>query len=121
MAARPVAALVAAALLCFSAVALAAPTRTGDAAESWVGDFETGDLSQWTGVQRAQPDRVSVVTDPVRDGRYAVRFKVMPGDYPVGPSGERAELYEDTPDRPGTEWYYAWSTLFPSDRVIWKR
>jgi polysaccharide lyase-like protein len=85
--------------------------------DSWVGDFETGDLSQWTGVQRAAADRVQIVTDPVRDGRYAARFEVRPGDYPAGPTGERAEVFVGTLDQAGTEWYYAWSTLFPSDFV----
>lgn len=83
--------------------------------EQWFGNFDTGDLSQWTGVQRAAPDRIRLVTDPRRDGGFAARFEVRAGDYPAGRTGERAELFSVTPDHPGTEWYYAWSTLFPDD------
>ena len=98
---------------CLYAVGPAASTPPSMNAEEWVGDFDTGDFSQWTGIQRAAPDRIRLVTSPVRDGDYAARFEVQPGDFPAGPNGERAELFAATPDRPGTEWYYAWSTLFP--------
>jgi Polysaccharide lyase len=93
-------------------------------ADEWIGNFETGDFSQWSGIQRAETDRIRIVTDPVRDGRFAARFDVQPGDYPAGRTGERAELFVDTADRDGTECYYAWSTLFPTDFVsdpVWKQ
>lgn len=64
------------------------------------------------------------MTDPVRDGRFAARFDVQPGDYPAGSTGERAELFVETADKDGTECYYAWSTLFPTDFVsdpVWKQ
>jgi hypothetical protein len=100
---------------CSLAVVPAASTTVKQTADEWVGDFDTGDFSQWTGIQRFAPDRIRLVTSPVRDGLYAARFEVDPGDYSAGPTGERAELFVATPDNPGTEWYYAWSTLFPKD------
>src|SRR5262249_5800785 len=38
----------------------------------WRGDFETGTTEQWRGVPRT--DSVKVVTDPVREGKYALRI-----------------------------------------------
>jgi hypothetical protein len=40
----------------------------------WRGDFETGDTSQWKGSPK---DGVSVVKDPVREGKYALRIDGM--------------------------------------------
>src|SRR5438270_6555350 len=100
---------------CSVAVVPADSTTVKGMADEWIGNFDTGDFSEWTGIQRVAPDRISLVTSPVRDGRYAARFEVRSGDFSVGPTGERAELYVSTPDRPGTEAYYAWSTLFPKD------
>ena len=37
----------------------------------WRGDFETGTTEQWRGTA-TKNDRVKVVTDPVRAGKYAV-------------------------------------------------
>ena len=37
----------------------------------WRGDFETGDTSQWKG---APKDGVTVVKEPVRAGKYALRI-----------------------------------------------
>ena len=37
-----------------------------------VADFEMGDLSQ-LGTQKALPDAIEIVTDPVRAGRYAAK------------------------------------------------
>lgn len=65
----------------------------------WVGDFETGDFSQWQvgkgGIQQKTAGRATVVADVVRQGRYAARFEVRPGDNNVsgsGDDGERCEL-----------------------------
>ena len=81
----------------------------------WSGDFETGDLSQWWSVQ-AVPGDVRIVTSPVRQGSYAAKFVVRPGDVPVGGNGERSELRASQADSGGysgrDEWY-RWSTLFP--------
>lgn len=79
----------------------------------WRGDFETTDFSQWSGVQ-ALPGGAAVVTSPVRQGRYAARYTVHPGDDPIDSSGERAETYIDrstTRGYDGREVWYAWSTM----------
>jgi hypothetical protein len=61
-------------------------------------------------------DRLQIVQDPVRQGRYALRAKVIQGDDPINASGNRNELIH-TKNMPssGDERYYSWSTLWPSD------
>ena len=59
---------------------------------------------------------------PVRQGNYAGRFIVRPGDREAnGSSGERCEVahYYDiqhgyTQEKPGDEFYYGWSTYIPN-------
>src|SRR5690242_4686642 len=41
----------------------------------WKSNFETGDLSEWSGVQ-ACTDGVSIVTNPIKEGQYAAKFTV---------------------------------------------
>lgn len=82
----------------------------------WRGDFETGDLSQWWRVQ-AVPGDIHIVTSHVRQGSYAAKFVVHPGDEPLArKKGERSELRASQDESGGysghTEWY-AWSTRFP--------
>src|SRR5688572_2440224 len=38
----------------------------------WRGDFETGTTEQWKGAP--QSDSIKVVTEPVREGKYALRI-----------------------------------------------
>jgi len=86
----------------------------------WSSDFETGDLGEWSQVQ-ACPSGVTVVTSPVRRGKYAAKFTVadddtnakcllVPTDNPraqlVGPPG----LFH-----PGDEVYIGLSMYFPAD------
>lgn len=92
----------------------------GESAITWRGDFETGNLSQWAALQAKDPSRVTIQSDVVRQGRYAARFEVRPGDNNVAGSGsgERAHLYignSTTGGVDGQEQYWAWSTYFPSD------
>ena len=75
-------------------------------------DFESGSLRQWSYVQ-ALPGRISIVKSPRRQGRYAARFVVKPGDRPVGGTGERAELSALTGERAGVRSWWRWSTFFP--------
>lgn len=75
-------------------------------------NYESGNLRQWTAVQ-ALPGRASVVRSPVRQGRFAGRFVVRPGDDPIGASGERAEVFALTGEGEGVESWWAWSTRFP--------
>jgi hypothetical protein len=83
------------------------------------GDFETGDLRQWSGVARVRSSSVRVVRAPVRQGRYAARFEVRRGDNPIG-FGDRAQIQIGTDEREGQVRWYSWSTKvarnFPSYR-----
>ncbi len=49
----------------------------------WKGDFETGNLSQWSKPQSVASDRLMVVTDVVREGDYALKATVKQGDNPI--------------------------------------
>lgn len=81
------------------------------------GDFETGGLQGWTW-DRARQDSIEVVTQPVRKGRYAVRFTLAPGD--IAARKERAELkvgdkeIERVHGSHGHEMWYGWSLLVPN-------
>lgn len=101
----------------------AASTRA-DAADgnepAWRGDFETGDLTQWKAPQVRNKSRITVQSDVRREGRFAARVEVAPGDSNVAGSGsgERADLWisrSATNGNEGVESYWAWSTYFPSD------
>lgn len=85
-------------------------------AELWRGDFETGDVSQWTKLQSVSKDRIQIVQDPVQEGRYAARVVVRSGDNPIGASGNRNELVY-TADEPadGEVRWYRWHVLWPED------
>ena len=86
----------------------------------WGGDFETGNLSQWRALQAKDPSRVTIQSKVVRQGRYAARFEVRPGDSNVAGSGtgERTHVYigtATTDSVEGREQYWAWSTYIPPD------
>ena len=99
-----------------AALVFAAGCRSGpDERPRWRGGFETGDLSQWDSVQRAAPDRIRVVRDPVTEGRRAARFEVRPGDSLPGTGTEdlRAEVATlRRRDPRGSERWYRWFTWF---------
>jgi hypothetical protein len=75
-------------------------------------DYESGNFRQWTAVQ-AVSGGARIVRAPVRQGHYAARFLVRPGDRPVV-GGERAEVYKMTGEVEGTESWWRWSTYFPT-------
>jgi hypothetical protein len=85
----------------------------------WRGDLETGDLSQWSpklDVNPGSTDRLVVVSDPVREGRSALRATVKYGD--LINNGARAEVVLATPQfREGDERWFHWYTMFPADFV----
>jgi hypothetical protein len=81
----------------------------------WRGDFETGDLSQFTRAQMVSPDRLQVISSPVRQGSRALKVTVKQGDDPIGASGNRNELARLTYEPAGSEYYYRWSTMFAPD------
>jgi uncharacterized protein (TIGR03382 family) len=79
----------------------------------WKGDFETGNTSQWSRQQSVSSDRLMVVSDVVREGRYALKATVRKGDNPISASGNRNELLYLSRETPGVDYFYKWSTLFP--------
>jgi uncharacterized protein (TIGR03382 family) len=83
------------------------------ASSVWKGDFEPGNLSQWSGSQQVNSSRLSVVTSPVREGRYALKTTVRQGDRPIKASGNRNELFYLSREANNSEYSYKWSTLFP--------
>jgi hypothetical protein len=86
----------------------------------WRGNFETGDIKQWSHAQMVDPNRLLVVTSPVTQGRYAMKTTVFQGDDPIDSSGNRNELVQMTNEPSGSEYFYKWSTMFdagfPSER-----
>jgi uncharacterized protein (TIGR03382 family) len=75
----------------------------------WRGDFETQDLSQWTKVDGLL-SRMTVVSSPIRQGRYALRTELRNGDF--ASNGNRNEIVRSDALTEGLEEYYAWSTMF---------
>jgi len=95
------------------------PAPAGDQ-RVFAGDWETADASQWSGNHwnRRVPlsEQFEIVADPVRQGGFAAKFTVRPGDKFGTTSGERSEvLYTGADEHEGDDVWYAWSTLFPSD------
>ncbi|NMO17373.1 carbohydrate-binding protein [Pyxidicoccus fallax] len=101
-------------LLRIAALVLLLPT-IASADVKWKGDFETGNISQWTRSQSVANSRLQVVTDVVREGRYALKATVRQGDDPIGASGNRNELLHLTQEKSGSTWFYKWSTMFPKN------
>ena len=88
------------------------------AAVTWRGGFETATFAEWDALQ-AKPGGATIVTDRVREGRYAARFRVGSGDNPLRCScGERAELVKHTGEKPGMTSVWAWSAYFPAEFAV---
>ena len=77
------------------------------------GDFETGDLTQWSSVEAANPAHLLVVPSPVAQGRFAMQVTVAPGEMIY--NGNRNELDYDSNPSEGDERWYQFDTLFPAD------
>ncbi len=81
-----------------------------------MGDFETGDLSQWPSVGSLDKldYAVGAETDHKAGGRFAGRMEVRYLDRGFNSDGSptkvRAEVFEK-PVRNGTEWWYGWSSM----------
>ena len=78
----------------------------------WRGDFETGDTKQWKGAPRSAA--VTVVKDPVREGKYALRIDGTN----AARKGNRDRIeFQHQPKPPGTaegtERYFGWSVYLP--------
>ncbi|MFY2562141.1 heparin lyase I family protein [Corallococcus terminator] len=81
----------------------------------WRGDFETGNRSQYSGEQVVSSDRLLVVTNPVAEGKYALKVTVKQGDDPINSSGNRNELVYQGKEKEGSEYYYRWKVMFATD------
>ena len=101
-------------LLTLPALALFLSTAAS-ASVLWRGDFETGDVAQWTKIDGLS-SRLTIVQAPARQGKYALRAELHQGD--VSSSGTRNELTltsSQFSEVEGNDKWYAWSTLFPLD------
>jgi hypothetical protein len=83
----------------------------------WYGGYEAGDFSEWTGVQAPVGRRPTIVESPVREGRYAARFELAPGDRTDtgGYVAHRSEVFlgsNDLPLREGDERWFGFSVRF---------
>ncbi len=100
-------------------VALIAVLATsGSAGVTWRGDYESQSFGQWDcKVQEKTSGRATIVSSPVRQGRYAARYEVRPGDNNVAGSGsgERTEAFSCRSFGEGEEQWWAWSTMFAPD------
>ena len=84
------------------------------------GDFNTGDLSQWSGHQNLRSYSLTTVSSPAREGAYAARFEVRARDDPLcaagwGCYGDRSEVQMSTGEAEGQERWYSWSTMIGAD------
>ncbi len=104
-----------------SSVSITAPTSSG---ASFTGNFETGNLRQYTMVQQCTPDRVTVYsassqpTWPTpREGTYAARFNVYDSDvYPCTPTeNPRAQIGSSNYIKAGDEDWAAFSLYLPTN------
>jgi Polysaccharide lyase len=100
--------LAAAALVCLGAT-------QARASVVWKGDFESGNLSQWSSVD-GLTSRLTIVTSPVRQGSFALRTELRSGD--TASNGNRNELVRMDPETEGTDRYYAWSTMFDASYPV---
>lgn len=81
----------------------------------WSSNFEAGDLSEWTKSQMVAPDRMQIVTDPVKEGARALKVVVHQGDDPINSHNDRAELIQMTNEPEGSEYWYHWNVMFAPD------
>ena len=78
----------------------------------WRGDFETGNTEQWKSTPKS--DGIKVVTDPVREGKYALRIDGTN----AARKGKLDRIeFQHQPKPPGTaegtERYFGWSVFVP--------
>jgi hypothetical protein len=98
-------------LACLLPAFLMLSVATVSAEVIWRGDFETGDTKQWKG---APKDGITVVKDPVREGKYALRIDGTN----AARNGKHDRIeFQHQPAPPGTaegtERYFGWSVYLP--------
>lgn len=80
----------------------------------WRGDFEGGTTEQWKGAPKS--DAIKIVTDPVREGKYALRIDGTNAAKNKKGNWDRIE-FQHRPKPPGTaegtERYFGWSIYLP--------
>ncbi|MCA9651375.1 MAG: polysaccharide lyase [Myxococcales bacterium] len=105
------AALLIAAALVVPSLAAAAPT--------WVGDFETGDLGQWTLSSQVigNAEHMTVTTSPVYEGSYAGRIQLDPQD--VSPSGHNRNELVYVPEPSSFEGSERWYSIAVQPGEVW--
>lgn len=91
--------------------------------DSWRGDGETGNKSQWCKQTVQSTDRIRVVTSPTSQGNYSYRVELRPGDNPSGcrstlASGVSGNLGQCHLMRDGDEGFYGWSVFLPSATFV---
>lgn len=90
--------------LAVATLVVTAPTIV-HASVLWTGDFETGNLSQWS--FKFLEKQLKVVSSPVRDGKLALELTALN-------NGDRVEVQNGSASATnGTERYYAWSVMAP--------
>lgn len=98
-------------LLTTPVLGLAVLVSAGNASAAWRGDFETGDLSQWSYV--LTDAGFSVVTEPVLEGGHSAKIAID-GTHLWSNGLNRVEL-QRKPDAgaEGSEVYFGWSLYLP--------
>ena len=86
---------------------------------TWVGDFETGGLSQWD-YNQSCPDAVQTVDEPVRAGNYAASVTVTDTSIhlycpEVATDNPTAHLNSPWLFYEGSDFYVGFSAFFPAD------
>lgn len=80
----------------------------------WSGDFETGNVSQWS--YELNPEGLTIVTDPVLEGQYAAQIELSTANRWQDSSMYRVELQHvlrGNRGSEGTETYFGWSVYLP--------
>ena len=80
----------------------------------WRGDFETGDVSQWS--YQLNPEGLDIATQPVLDGQYAAQIELSTANRWQESSMYRVELQRTLSGDgglEGTETYFGWSVYLP--------
>lgn len=111
-------------VICMTHCARPDRASPGSSAIDFRGDFETVDTRQYTAVECPHPTRqLKIITSPVRQGRYAARFEVAPGDNWSNDSIRCLVANYDSNESEGDDYYFAFSMNFPkhpSDNVVWE-
>jgi Polysaccharide lyase len=99
-----------------AADATTTPPPVADATKSvrWRGNFETGDLLQWSYL--LNPRGLSIVPTPAAEGKHAARVEIGPGD--LWPNGLNRVEIEHKPPRAtvaeGQRSCFAWKFFLPA-------